>query len=177
MLNSNNQQAEHQMLFVYCIAFFLLFTVSTVFALKYESVDTAVQEPEPPAATQESKTVTDPLVLAALQGEAWAQYQLGIAFISGIDRRKDPEEGVLWLKKAANQNHSEAQFELGTIYSQGKDVQRDYLNAYYWISRAELSGNALARARKQKLAPEVSGADRARLDHRARSDHAAQTGQ
>jgi TPR repeat protein len=53
--------------------------------------------------------------LSAEQGDADAQYKLGLAYEFGADTA----EAVKWHKKAANQGHAEAQFALGEAYYYG----------------------------------------------------------
>ena len=46
---------------------------------------------------------------AARQGDALAQYNLGICYDNGYGVEKDLSEAVIWFRKAANQGHAEAQ--------------------------------------------------------------------
>lgn len=45
-----------------------------------------------------------------------AQYLYGMSYMQGIDRERNIDKGLLWLKKAADQGEKEAAGELGTYY-------------------------------------------------------------
>lgn len=45
-----------------------------------------------------------------------AQYLYGMSYMQGIDRDRDIDKGMMWLKKAADQGEKEAANELGTYY-------------------------------------------------------------
>ena len=46
--------------------------------------------------------------LAAEQGDARAQFNLGICYLNSINVTKDYAEAVKWLRKAADQGHAAA---------------------------------------------------------------------
>ena len=47
------------------------------------------------------------------QGDAWAQYNLGNAYNNGEGVAKDQQEAVRWFRMAAEQRHASAQYNLG----------------------------------------------------------------
>lgn len=47
-----------------------------------------------------------------------AEYLYGLSYIRGIDREKDIDKGLIWLKKAADQGEKEAAGELGSYYDE-----------------------------------------------------------
>src|ERR1017187_7820115 len=51
------------------------------------------------------------------QGNAKAQCDLGICYMSGLGVGKDYVEAVKWFRKAADQNHAKAQALLGASYA------------------------------------------------------------
>jgi TPR repeat protein len=58
--------------------------------------------------------------MAAEQGSAEAQYQLGIHLIEGIGCHKNWNAGIKWLKKSAEQNYGPAKTSLsqhGTFFN------------------------------------------------------------
>jgi TPR repeat protein len=57
---------------------------------------------------------------AANQGQAEAQYNLGIAYTFGKGVLKDYKQAVYWYQKAADQGYAEAQSILGIAYTIGK---------------------------------------------------------
>ena len=82
---------------------------------------------------------------AAEQGNADAQYILGVMYDSGEGVRQDYAEALKWYRKAAEQGLVEAQFYLGLMYYSGQGVQQDYAEALKWYRKAIERGNASAQ--------------------------------
>ena len=80
----------------------------------------------------------------AEQGDAEAQYNLGLMYDLGIDR-PDYAEAVKWYRLAAEQGLAEAQASLGVMYYQGKGVPRDYAEVVKWYRLAAEQGYLLAQ--------------------------------
>jgi TPR repeat protein len=83
----------------------------------------------------------------AEQGDALAQYNLGVLYRKG---RGVPEDDVLagqWFAKAAAQGQAKAQFSLGTLYFNGEGVPKDYQQALRWFRLAADQGEALAQTK------------------------------
>ena len=59
---------------------------------------------------------------AADQGDAEAQYNLGVIYNNGEGVPKDDAEAVRWFQLAAEQGYAKAQFELGYKYRWGHGV-------------------------------------------------------
>jgi TPR repeat protein len=78
---------------------------------------------------------------ADVQGNAAAQYDLGMMYADG----KDYKQAAEWFSKAAAQGHADAQFMLGLMYTDGKDVPQDYKQAAEWFSKAAAQGDADAQ--------------------------------
>ena len=78
---------------------------------------------------------------AAEQGDASAQYKLGVCYDSGEGVAKDEMEAVKWWRKAAEQGYAPAQFNLGNSYAQGEGVVKDTVEAYKWFNLASVSRN------------------------------------
>lgn len=83
--------------------------------------------------------------LAAEQGHARAQYNLGICYDNGHGVKQDYNEAVKWYRKAAEQGHAEAQNGLGACYEDGQGVAQDYQEAVKWYRKAAEQGNAFAQ--------------------------------
>ncbi len=62
----------------------------------------------------------------AEQGNAEAQFNLGLMYHLGLGVTQDYAEALKWLRKAAGQGHTNANFALGTMYHSGEGVTRDY---------------------------------------------------
>jgi TPR repeat protein len=56
---------------------------------------------------------------AAEQGEASAQFQMGLKCERGEGVGRDYSQAAHWYEKAAEQGHAEAQLNLGVLYYQG----------------------------------------------------------
>ena len=70
------------------------------------------------------------------QGDADAQYNLGLMYHSGKGVPQDYAEAVKWYRKAAEQGHADAQYDLGSKYAKGQGVAQDYVRAYMWFNLA-----------------------------------------
>jgi hypothetical protein len=67
--------------------------------------------------------------LAAAQGCADAQYNLGFMFRDGLGVTQDNAEAVRWIQLAAVQGDVQAQMYLGIIDEKGHCVAQDYAEA------------------------------------------------
>ena len=83
--------------------------------------------------------------LAALQGLAAAQYNLGRCFAAGLGVRKDEAEAARWYRMAAEQGNPAAQNALAILNATGRGVSRDREVAIELFRRAATSGYALAQ--------------------------------
>ncbi len=82
---------------------------------------------------------------AAEQGDASAQYSLGVMYVNGQGVTKDYEQAVAWYRKAAEQGHSSAQSNLGVMYDNGQGVTKDDKQALAWYRKAAEQGDASAQ--------------------------------
>ena len=62
---------------------------------------------------------------AADQGDAAAQFNLGLSFEKGEGIAQDDAEAASWYRKSAGKGETWAQFNLGLIYQIGQGVSRD----------------------------------------------------
>ena len=67
----------------------------------------------------------DTLRQAAEQGNAAAQFSLGLMYADGEGVPKDDAEAVRWYRLAAEQGNAAAQFSLGLMYADGEGVPKD----------------------------------------------------
>ena len=79
--------------------------------------------------------------LSAEQGDAAAQYNLGICYYNGQGVAQDYVEAVRWFRKAAEQGYVEAQYKLGYCYYDGRGVAQDYVEAVRWHRKAAEQGH------------------------------------
>ena len=83
---------------------------------------------------------------AAEQGDAKAQYKLGLCYVLGEGVAKDKVEAVKWFRKAAEQWDADAQYALVFCYdSIESGVKQDKAEAVKWYRQAAEQGNAKAQ--------------------------------
>lgn len=83
--------------------------------------------------------------VSAEQGDAEAQFNLGMIYYCGVEMPRDFAEVVNWWRKSAEQGHADAQFGLGCTYKDGTGVQRDYLKSLHWFRLSAAQGNSHAQ--------------------------------
>jgi hypothetical protein len=79
------------------------------------------------------------------QGDASAQYHLGVMYDDGHGLPRDYEKAMRWYGKAADQGNAEAQCNLGSMYVKGHGVPQDYNKASMWYEMAADTGNTRAQ--------------------------------
>ena len=79
------------------------------------------------------------------QGDADAQYTLGVMYNIGRGVKRNPSESASWFLKAAEQGHAHSQYYLGSIYEYGEGVTQGYAEAMEWYRKAAEQGNAKAQ--------------------------------
>lgn len=85
-----------------------------------------------PGATAETRQ----LERRADDGDAKAQYQLGLRLTSGSAVTQDYRRGIEAFRAAAKQGHTAAQFMLGMAYYTGRGIARDSARARHWLTLA-----------------------------------------
>ena len=93
--------------------------------------------------------------LAADQGDAEAQFNLGIAYANGQGVLKDEAEAVRWFRLAAEQGDAMAQFNLGIMYANGQGVLKDDAEAVKWFRLAAEQGYAQRSSASGSCIPRV----------------------
>ena len=83
----------------------------------------------------------------AEQGDALAQYNLGVLYRKGRGVPQDDVQARQWYAKAAAQGQAKAQFNLGTLYFNGEGVPKDYPQALRWFRLAADQGEAVAQTK------------------------------
>lgn len=83
--------------------------------------------------------------IAAEQGDAQAQANLGQMYETGRGVTKDDKEAVKWYRLAAEQRHVDGQSRLGAMYENGRGVAKDYDEALRWYRLSADQGNATAQ--------------------------------
>jgi TPR repeat protein len=98
-------------------------------------------------AAKDADEAADWFRLAAEQGHAGAQFQLGGLYDAGEGVRQNGTEAVRWYLRAAEQGLTEAQFTLDLMYAQGRRPPKDRAIAVRWHQRAAEQGHADAQFR------------------------------
>ncbi len=100
---------------------------------------------------ESDKTYSTPLTVfeesktKAEQGDATAQFNLGVCYAYGDGVSEDQVEAVKWYRKAAEQGIVDAQVNLGICYSDGDGVSQDQEEAVKWYRKAAEQGNTSAQ--------------------------------
>src|SRR5712692_8709765 len=84
----------------------------------------------------------DSLKKRAAQGDAEAQFSLGIMYANGQGVPQDYAEALKWFRLAAAQGIAKAQNSLGSIYANGQGVPQDSAEALKWFRLAAAQGDA-----------------------------------
>jgi TPR repeat protein len=79
------------------------------------------------------------------QGDAKAQYTLGVMYENGQSVVKNERTAVEWYTKAAEQGFAQAQYNLGVSYAKGLVVIKNMKTAYFWWLLASASGDEYAK--------------------------------
>ncbi len=87
------------------------------------------------------------------QGDAVAQFDLGLRYATGEDVKQDYSEAARWFSLAAEQGHVRAQSSLGGCYWAGRGVPQDLGRAYFWSALARANGDDASRDRVALLTP------------------------
>ena len=86
----------------------------------------------------------DALRALAEQGDASAQFNLGVRYATGEGVPQDNTEAVRWYRLAADQGHARAQVYLGFMYATGEGVPQDNTEAIRWYRLAADQGHGFA---------------------------------
>jgi len=81
----------------------------------------------------------------AEQGDAYAQFALGVMYAEGKGVPQDHAEAVRWYREVAAQGAADAQYNLGAMYAEGKGVPQDHAEAARWYHKAAEQGDAEAQ--------------------------------
>ncbi|MBS0648669.1 MAG: sel1 repeat family protein [Verrucomicrobia bacterium] len=94
---------------------------------------------------KEEKEIVKKYRIAAEQGNAEAQLNLGKCYLSGHGIAQDEKEAVTWFQKSSEQGNVDADYELGTCYFEGRGVAKDRQAAFKWFQKSAELGQARAQ--------------------------------
>ena len=86
----------------------------------------------------------------AAQGDAAAQFNLGLMYRHGQGVPQDFREALKWYRMAAEQGNAEAQYNLGMMYFAGLGVPKDYAAAHMWFHLATSRYPASEKAKRER---------------------------
>jgi len=78
---------------------------------------------------QQAFSLWEPL---AKQGNADAQYNLGLLYMNGLGVKKDDRMALMWFTRAGQQGLADAQYNAGVMFYLGKGVYPSYVTAVKW---------------------------------------------
>ena len=104
--------------------------------MKHKALNAAILVLVLTAAVAAQSTEIENLRLAAEQGDAEAQHNLGFMSVTGEGVPQDYQEAARWYRLAAEQGHAGAQGALGAMYMNGQGVQQDDETAHVWFNVA-----------------------------------------
>ena len=99
------------------------------------------------AAHAGSQTTLPPLaelIPKGNQGNAVAQFALGVKYYYGEGAPQDYAEAMKWYRKAADQGEVRSQYNVGLMYEKGQSVPQDYAEAVRWYRKAADQGDTTA---------------------------------
>jgi TPR repeat protein len=119
-----------------------------------------------PISQQEIKALAE-------QGDAQAQFNLGVAYATGKGLTQNYHEALKWYRLSAAQGNPWAQSNLGGMYRTGIGVPQDYMQAMMWYLIAKASGETNADQDLHQLASVSSPAEIAEAQRMAQEWWAA----
>jgi TPR repeat protein/type II secretory pathway predicted ATPase ExeA len=85
------------------------------------------------------------LQIEAAEGDASAQYKLGMMYRLGEGVPENAAKAAVWFANAAAQGNANAQYDLGVMYRIGEGVSENPAKAVEWLEKAAAQGNANAQ--------------------------------
>lgn len=97
---------------------------------------------------------------AATEGQPLAQAAIGRSYLVQHPWLiKDNEQGMAWMKAAAEQGQDDTQVSLGSMYLDGKRVPQDFGEAVRWYRRAAEAGNVFGQYNLARMYSAGRGVD------------------
>jgi hypothetical protein len=111
--------------------------------------------PTPRPAPRQVRSLAELRKLAD-NGDADAEWQLGVRYHNGEEVPRDDARAMLWFQRAAEQGHVTAQATLGAYYWAGRGVPPDLSKAYFWSTLAYAQGDENSRSRIEGLSSQMT---------------------
>ena len=129
---------------------------------------------------EDYKTAYKLFLPLAEQGDAFAQYNLGLMYDQGLGVPQDYKEAFKWYRLSAVQGFPQAQTNLGVMYEKGQGVPQDYVEAHIWFTLSGSNGDKGAVANRDRVEKKMTpsqiaeapeSAEIRRLLNELQSDH------
>ena len=143
------------------LALLLIFSCATAWAADFDKGLVAARAGDFVTALAEWKPLAE-------QGDAVAQFYLGVMYANGEGVLEDDKEAVKWFKLAAEQGYAKAQYNLGLMYDNGEGVIQDNVYAHMWCNIAASNGSENAKKGKDILAKQMTPQDISKAQDLAR---------
>ncbi len=95
----------------------------------------------------------------AEQGDADAQWNMGVRYHHGDGVPQNDAVAVQWFQRAAEQGYVLAQGALGADYWAGRGVPRNLSKSYFWSTLAMVQGDETSKSRLEGLASQMTRAE------------------
>ncbi|WP_423822986.1 SH3 domain-containing protein [Salinisphaera sp. SPP-AMP-43] len=102
------------------------------------------EPPQVPSAQKAQQVLRENRPLAE-NGDASAQYNMGVLYDQGYGVEQDYAQARQWYEKAAAQHYGRAEHNLGIMYEAGKGMARDPSKAAHWFRRGADDGQAASQ--------------------------------
>src|ERR1700693_5859863 len=123
----------------------MLLAVTLLASISFHlSASTTGQHPASPNDSHKPQLDVSSLRQQVRDGDAKAQYKLGLSYMTGSGVTRDYEKALDLYNKAAKQGSTDAEFGLGYMYEQGWGVKKDYGQAFLYYSSAARQGHPTA---------------------------------
>jgi TPR repeat protein len=107
-----------------------------------------IAPPAEPTSDQLTSTASlDALQEQATGGDAAAEREVGLKYLTGESVEVNEEEAARWLLRASYRGEATAEYWLGTLYARGHGVPADIFQANHWYSASAKLGNRNAMHR------------------------------
>ncbi len=113
--------------------------IAAAFVVFLLAAPAAVAGEHPPSQAQARKILKRIRPLAK-QGNANAQYNMGVLYDDGYGVKRNYATAMQWYKKAAAQHYAKAEHNLGMMYAEGHGVAKNMDQAAHWFKRAAKDG-------------------------------------
>ena len=106
--------------------------------------------------------------LLAEQGDADAQYKLGLMYYAGDGLLQDYAAALRWFRLVADQGFASAQYNLAEMYENGEGILQANVVAHMWFNLASANGIGYSGQRRDEIADKMTTADISEAQRRAR---------